>query len=80
MKAWSVADGQEVDSFPAVGSARVAVAGDRVLVSDWSTDQVRLLDTTPRAEIWAVDTCDGFTVGGSLDPGSRHHRPRRVLW
>ena len=66
VKVWSLADGQEVDSFPAVGSARVAVAGDRLLVSDWSTNQVRLLDTAPRGEIWAVDTCDGFVPAGGL--------------
>ncbi len=66
VKAWSSADGQELDSFPAQGSGRVAVAGDRVLVSDRTTGRVRLLDSTPRGEVWAVGTCDGFVLSGGL--------------
>ncbi len=66
VKRWSVADGREIDSYPAVGSGRVAVAGDRILVSDGATDQVRLLDARRRGEIWAVDTCDGFVLATGL--------------
>jgi DNA-binding SARP family transcriptional activator/WD40 repeat protein len=66
VRVWSAADGQELDSFPAVGSGRVAVAGDRILVSDWATDRVRLLDATSRREVWAVDTCDGWVLARGL--------------
>ena len=66
VKRWSVADGREIDSYPAVGSGRLAATGDRILVSDWATDQVRLLEADPRGEVWAVDTCDGFVLSTGL--------------
>jgi DNA-binding SARP family transcriptional activator/WD40 repeat protein len=66
LKRWSMADGREVASFPAVGSGVVSVAGDRILVTDGATDQARLLDSSTRAEVWGADTCEGFTLSTGL--------------
>ncbi|HEX2152416.1 MAG TPA: BTAD domain-containing putative transcriptional regulator [Acidimicrobiia bacterium] len=65
VRKWSI-DGTEIESFPAVGAGPLSLAGDRILVSDWATDRITLVDGAMRGEVWSLPTCPGFVVGGGL--------------
>jgi DNA-binding SARP family transcriptional activator/WD40 repeat protein len=68
LRRWSASSGEELASFPAVGSGRVAPHPDgRVLVADPTDGRARLVDTSVRGEAWAVPTCPGFVIRDSLN-------------
>jgi hypothetical protein len=74
VRQWDARTGVELDVYPAVGSGlRPSVsASGRALVADLATQSATLIDTRPRAELWAVDTCPGFVWAQTLSVTDRH--------
>jgi len=72
LRRWDVNTGQVLSTWPAVGGGRPSVAADdprMVLVPDVASPTAVLLDIGLRGDLGQVQTCQGFTMGGSLDVG-----------
>jgi DNA-binding SARP family transcriptional activator/WD40 repeat protein len=66
LRLWNARRGAEIASYPAAGGGRVSIADDGlILVADPAGPKASLLDLTP-GEVWGVDTCHGFVLGGTL--------------
>jgi hypothetical protein len=74
LRHWEARTGIELGAYPAVGSGlRPSLsANGRALVADLATQSATLIDTQPRAELWAVDTCPGFVWAQTLSVTDRH--------
>jgi DNA-binding SARP family transcriptional activator/WD40 repeat protein len=74
LRHWEARTGIELGAYPAVGSGlRPSLsANGKALVADLATQSATLIDTQPRAELWAVDTCPGFVWAQTLSVTDRH--------
>ncbi len=68
LRHWDPATGQVLASWSAVGSGPTSVAADgrTVLVTNKVSGTAVLLDIGDRGDLGQVQTCHGFTMGGSL--------------
>jgi WD40 repeat protein len=68
LRRWDPTNGQVLASWSAVGSGPTSVAldGRTVLVTNAESAKAVLLDIGARGDLGQVQTCPGFTMGGSL--------------
>jgi class 3 adenylate cyclase/WD40 repeat protein/energy-coupling factor transporter ATP-binding protein EcfA2 len=68
LRRWEPTTGQVLSSWSAVGSGHISVAvdGRTVLVPNQASATALLLDIGDRGDLGDVQTCRGFTMGGSL--------------
>ena len=68
LRRWDPTTGQVLSIWPALGSGQVSVAADgrTVLVTNDVSAKALLLDIGNRGDLGQVQTCENFTMGGSL--------------
>jgi DNA-binding SARP family transcriptional activator/WD40 repeat protein len=74
LRHWDARSGREIAAYPAVGAGfwPSITADGRALVADPASRRATLIDTRPQAEMWSVDTCDGFVWAQTLGVAGDH--------
>lgn len=74
LRHWDARTGAEIASYPAVGRGLAPSVDQhgRVLVADANGRQASLVDTRPAAELWSVETCDGYVWAQTLGISGDH--------